>query len=126
MFDAIGDDGDERFSLHDLTTPGEVSSVFLWFHLVRQLCIGTGSQEVHMKLLAAFESAVEWLRHLECFFLSNSAPRAARPRASLAAPYLLYLSLLCLRTTHVLGPAGSFWVNAPNPVDKDGNRIAPQ
>ncbi len=78
-----------------------------------------------MKLLAAFESAAEWLRHLNSF-LSNSGPRAARPRASLAAPYLLYLSLLCLSTTHVLGPAGSFWVNAPNPVDKDGNRIAPQ
>lgn len=89
VFDQIGDSGDERFSLHDLTTPGVHAAV-----------PGTRGCRRDGGCCGLWFACVNACKY----------PYHEQGRASILKS--------CTHT------AGSFWVNAPYPVDKDGNRTA--
>ena len=113
VFDCIGEAGDERFSLNDLTTPGLLvrrpAAQLNWLGGLGCWCVRPG-------LGGLIRSNPESTAVSNCCPRSCGVQRAAcHPNTCPCLPALPPLSI----------PTGSFWLNPPLPMDDCGNWINP-
>lgn len=124
VFDCIGDAGDERFSLNDLTTPGLLQLVrgagggaALGLVAWRAPCPECMRIEPPPPLLVMLPLLLQQHQALPCAAcccLHGECPPCLPP--VMAAPLSLPRPAHC---------AGSFWLNPPLPMDEDGNWVNP-